>query len=329
MHKSDYSRLPLEPIAPLRRVPPEARPKKSRTPGPSLAERAIPLGVSTLAAASPRWAARAALALWQTPRRHERPARELEVDGRAKQERVKTPAGEVATYGWDPGPVLPWEQRQDRGPVLLVHGWEGRASQLGAFVDPLRQAGFRPIGLDAPAHGRSDGRTLDLLQFMAAIQAVARHHGPLAGIVAHSFGGAASVGAVSHGLGAVPLVLIGSAGRLEPGVEGFTKMIGLGHDGRAAFRALLESRYGVDLWERYDLGRANRAADVPALLIHDLDDPEVPFTEATRMAAIWPAARLIATAGLGHRRILRDPPVIEESINFLLGQPTSGRTLAA
>lgn len=317
MHKSDHVGAPLEPIAPLRRVPTHGHPKRRAPPSPSLAERAIPLGVSTLAVAAPRLAAKAAFSLWQTPRRHRRPGRELEIDGRAKLEWVETPAGRVATYRWEAGPDLPWERPPERGVVLLVHGWEGRASQLGAMVDPLRQAGFTPIGLDAPAHGRSSGRTLDLPGFIAAIKAAAQHHGPLAGVVAHSFGGAATTAAVGRGLAVPKLVLVGTAGRIEPGFEAFVRGVGLGYGGRAAFLALLEERYGADLFERYDLAQHNGAATVPALIVHDLDDAEVPFSEATRLLSRWPGARLVATAGLGHRRVLRDRPVIEEIVGFL------------
>ena len=39
--------------------------------------------------------------------------------------------------------------------VLLVHGWEGRGSQLAAMVPLLVEAGFSVVTFDAPGHGEA------------------------------------------------------------------------------------------------------------------------------------------------------------------------------
>jgi pimeloyl-ACP methyl ester carboxylesterase len=56
--------------------------------------------------------------------------------------------------------------------------------------------------------------------------------------------------------------------------------------------------------------------NVPALIVHDLDDAEVPYREGQLLAHSWSGARLVTTAGLGHRRILRDARVIEEAVEL-------------
>src|SRR5688500_15132227 len=48
----------------------------------------------------------------------------------------------VRGHVWGTGPA-----------VYLVHGWGGRGSQLGSFVEPLLAGGFRVVMFDAPAHG--------------------------------------------------------------------------------------------------------------------------------------------------------------------------------
>ena len=49
----------------------------------------------------------------------------------------------------------------------------------------------------------------------------------------------------------------------------------------------------------------------PRLLIcHDADDPEVPFADAGRLAAVRPDAELLRTERLGHLRILFARPVL-------------------
>src|ERR1051325_5613961 len=91
----------------------------------------------------PALAGRLAAKLFARPRRHPRPDRERELIARGT--RVPLPDGLHAT-AWGAGPT-----------VLLVHGWEGRGAQLGAFVDPLVAAGVSGVAVDAPGHRGTPG----------------------------------------------------------------------------------------------------------------------------------------------------------------------------
>ena len=55
----------------------------------------------------------------------------------------------------------------------------------------------------------------------------------------------------------------------------------------------------------------------------DLDDVEVPYREGQLLAHAWPGARLVTTAGLGHRRILRDARVVGEAEELFRMQSAS------
>ena len=57
--------------------------------------------------------------------------------------------------------------------------------------------------------------------------------------------------------------------------------------------------------------------DAALLIVHDRLDREVSFTHAERLAEAWRQARLHATTGLGHRRVLRDESVIAEVVEFV------------
>jgi len=46
-------------------------------------------------------------------------------------------------------------------------------------------------------------------------------------------------------------------------------------------------------------------------VVHDHTDREAPFEGAVRLTTAWHGARLHATEGLGHRRVLSDPAVVE------------------
>ncbi len=53
------------------------------------------------------------------------------------------------------------------------------------------------------------------------------------------------------------------------------------------------------------------------LLIHDIQDREVPFSDFEILQKAWVNSRFLATTGLGHRRILRDESVAHQIIEFL------------
>jgi pimeloyl-ACP methyl ester carboxylesterase len=54
-----------------------------------------------------------------------------------------------------------------------------------------------------------------------------------------------------------------------------------------------------------------------ALVIHDRGDREVSFGSGLKLARAWKGARLVATDGLGHNRILREPDVVQDSVDFI------------
>jgi hypothetical protein len=62
---------------------------------------------------------------------------------------------------------------------------------------------------------------------------------------------------------------------------------------------------------------ATRRELPPLLAIHDRDDRETEADGSIRVTKIWPGATVELTEGLGHRRILRDPAVIELALGFL------------
>ena len=59
---------------------------------------------------------------------------------------------------------------------------------------------------------------------------------------------------------------------------------------------------------------------VPTLVAHDADDSANPFAAAGRFMKHLPQAELLATEGLGHSRILKDPVVHAGITAFLIRQ---------
>jgi pimeloyl-ACP methyl ester carboxylesterase len=253
--------------------------------------------------------------LFTSPRRHPRPAREqavlatgrpFTIDVALRSPHWRGAHRRIAAWRWGIGPT-----------VLLVHGWEGRGSQLGAFVEPLVRAGLSVVAFDAPGHGDSPGRRLYLTDQADCVAAAARAAGRLHAIIAHSFGAAAVL--LAHRRGAIDAkrnVMIAPNALIDDTLARFARSLALDDREREMFEHQLANQSGVPL----DLLRIEHLVgtrDAALLVVHDRADREVPFAHGERLAAAWRQARLHATVGLGHRRILRDDRVVTETVEFV------------
>jgi pimeloyl-ACP methyl ester carboxylesterase len=253
--------------------------------------------------------------LFTTPRRHPRPDREritlasgvrLDLDVLLRSPRWAGRTTKVAAWRWGIGPT-----------VLLVHGWEGRGSQLGALVQPLVAAGLSVVAFDAPAHGDSPGSRLYLTDHADAIADVVGAIGPVHAIVAHSFGAAAVLLAhARHGVDAPRNVMLAPNVLIDDAVAKFARAVALDERDRTSFENHLVRASGVPV-DALSVERLAGPRDTALLVVHDREDREVAVKHGDRLAATWPNAQLVLTNGLGHRRILRDDRVIANVVGFV------------
>jgi pimeloyl-ACP methyl ester carboxylesterase len=254
--------------------------------------------------------------LFITPRRHPRPDRERSVLATARQSIVDVT---LRAPRWNNlrVPIVTW--RWGLGPtVLLVHGWEGRGAQLGAFVEPLVAAGMSVVAFDAPGHGSSPDHRLYLTDLADCVADVADNAGPLHGIIAHSFGAAAVLLAnTRNGVRAPHNAMIAPNVLIEDSVSKFARFVGLDESDRIAFEQRIAHHTGVPISTLQLHRLAGHRGDDELLVIHDRDDREVEFVHGEQLAAMWPDATLHEAPGLGHRRILRDPAVVAAVVDAI------------
>jgi pimeloyl-ACP methyl ester carboxylesterase len=255
---------------------------------------------------SPGWGARRAYRLWFTSPRYAEPARERRWREQAQASFIEHKYGPLAVYRWGKGPV-----------VLLVHGWSGRGTQMGAFAEPLVKRGFSVVAFDAPGHGRSAGTQTNAFEVAAALAAVAEHSGPLSAVVAHSFGTMATTLAIQQGLSVNKVVCISAPTSLRYLIERFCQSLGISPKTRQCFEQMLEVEFGDDIWQRVESDRHVVDSGTTALIIHDKDDMDVPWQWSERLANAWPGGHFWLTHGLGHRRILRNRAVVSAVCDFI------------
>jgi pimeloyl-ACP methyl ester carboxylesterase len=200
--------------------------------------------------------------------------------------------------------------------VLMLHGWEGRATQFGPLASLLVPLGYELLALDAPAHGRSPGTQANLLQFAGALLSAQEEFGPFHAVVGHSMGGGAATLALARGLRAERAVLLGAPASIAGVLARFGQHVGLPSAAQARFVAAIETHVGVAVDEVQVDAVATRLTQ-PALVVHDRDDREVPFEDGVAIARAWRGANFLVTEGLGHRRVLRDESVLGAIARFV------------
>jgi pimeloyl-ACP methyl ester carboxylesterase len=259
----------------------------------------------TVGAVAPDVAARWAETIFCTPPRHTAPVADEEFVATGTRFMVRSEGQDIAAWEWGAGPT-----------VLLVHGWGSRAGRFRALATALLESGFRVVAHDAPAHGRSTGRFASLPEFARALRVVADRAGQIYGIVGHSLGGSAACLAMRGGLAARRLVLVAPPSDVVEFSKTFGDYLRIPSRARLAMRRNLETRLSMR-WEDLHIAAIARELDVPALVVHDREDEEVSFAHGEEIARAFPHGRLVATNGLGHRAILRDPEVVRQTVAFL------------
>jgi pimeloyl-ACP methyl ester carboxylesterase len=215
--------------------------------------------------------------------------------------------------------------RENAGTVLVLHGWRSRTEYMRSLIEAYRDAGFRVMSLDLPGHGASAGRRLNLASAVRAVHTAAEWFGPFAAVVGHSFGGAVAVNAVAGSIAGIPplaaskLVLIAAPSSMPDLFRDFGRYLNLGPRTQSAMADRVRRIAGRPLHE-FVGSRQLAETPVPTLVIHAPDDREVPAGHAELFARAGDHVRLRWAPGLGHRRILSDPAIVEEALGFVARQ---------
>ncbi|WP_350015593.1 alpha/beta fold hydrolase [Rhodanobacter sp. IGA1.0] len=244
------------------------------------------------------------------------------VQGDAQMQRgeLEVRGESIATYVWGDPATQPY--------ALLAHGWSSFGLRFLPWVAGLRALGFAVVTFDQPGHGHSSGKLCTLPEFTATIHAIGEHYGRAALAVGHSLGGAAVTFAQDEDWHADRLILVAPAADMKAAASRFFRFVRLGEHLRQPFYDWLLRRTGVSV-EQLQVHRRLPALGQPALIVHDLDDADVPWGEGERYAQFWPGARLFTTQGLGHRRVLDAPEVIDAALAFVRGEDVGTRVIGS
>jgi predicted alpha/beta hydrolase family esterase len=141
-------------------------------------------------------------------------------------------------------------------------------------------------------------------------------------VIAHSFGGGASLFAAVEGFPMKKLITIASPTIGDEIIHTYMTTLGATESTRKAFKEAVIKRYGKP-FEEYTALRLIHQLPHPInlMMVSDTDDREVPVNHAHAMKKEYPAVQLHITSGLGHNRILKDNGVINYILQYIGQQP--------
>lgn len=257
---------------------------------------------------SPKLVTLFAAKLFTSPIKHKIPKRELEMDAKSTKKLVEIPKINKK--------VVLYQYGESDKKILLAHGWSGRGTQLFKIADELIKVGYSTVSFDAPAHGKSPGKSAIMSDFIETILEIERQFGPFEAAVGHSLGGMSLLNAVKKGFKINHLAIIGSGDIVQDILDDFVAKLKLKPSISTQLRLHFEKKYGEEM-DNYSGYKSAMEITIPVLVIHDKNDYEVPVTAGINIHKHLKNGELFLTEGLGHRKILGNHLVIEKLVKFI------------
>jgi len=247
--------------------------------------------------------------IWFSTPRYKESKREKIWRELASQETLIIAGKKVVIYKW--GAITP-------GYILTLHGWSGRASQLGAFINPINSQGIGVISFDAPGHGASEGHKTNIFEIANVVNELVKKYGAPRAIIAHSFGCmVAGLAMRKYRLAVTKLVAISCPTDTRFLTAGFAIHFRLNEKVMSRFNQRLFKDFGDDLYARTATDKNLKQLDINLLVVHDKEDRIVNWRQGEKLAKAIPGAQTYYTEKLGHQRLLRDKKLIERVSGFI------------
>lgn len=242
-----------------------------------------------------------------TPLKYKTPEKELIWENKSQKFSVMAMGKRIQCYSWGKGPV-----------IVLIHGWAGRATQFRKFIEAFTELGYRVVGFDGPAHGKSEGKKTNIDEFYEALRSIYKVTGEPVAIICHSFGGSAALFSAKQGLTIRKLINIASPTIGDEIINTYLRAINGSKSTGDFFKSYVMKKTGKTFDDYTSLSFIRDIKqEISLLLVHDEDDKEVYLKHALELQKVYPAAKLVVTKGLGHTRILKDDAVVANCVTFV------------
>ena len=205
--------------------------------------------------------------------------------------------------------------------ALILHGFSSSYHMFSNYAEALVKKGYQVLAFEAPAHGKSEGKRVNALDYSKMIKKIIELYGPIDTYIAHSFGGLAVCLALEETptpMNDTKLVLIAPATETTSAIEGAFNILKLPQQKfKDALRETILRKSGKPA-QWYSVRRALKHIQAQVIWVHDQDDFITPYRDAQKILEDHlPHVHLITTKGLGHQKIYKDKDVQNLVMEYL------------
>ena len=199
--------------------------------------------------------------------------------------------------------------------VLLAHGWESNSGRWNNTIKNLLKSNYGVIALDAPAHGASGSNSFNAVLYSKFIEVVCKKFKPSV-LIGHSVGGMA-ISFFLRNSGyhlASKLIFLGAPAGFPGIFKNYTDLMGFNSRVRRGIEERVVRKFGQPS-SYFNTAQFMSKIDCKGLIIHDQNDPVIPYTDAIEIQTAHKNSTLVTTNGLGHG--LKGKLVIQHILDFL------------
>lgn len=230
-----------------------------------------------------------------------------------KAEKLEFPFGGYTIRGYR------WQVEGFSAKAMIMHGFESSVINFDRYIKPLLKKGYEVLAFDAPAHGRSSGRRINVIQYRDLVLHIYRQYGPISSFITHSFGGLAlslALEEIKHNRD-LKVVFIAPAAETTRAIDNFFTFLRLDKEVRREFDQIIRET-GNRPPEWYSMARAAEHIHAEVLFLQDKDDHMTPLSDVEPIIRKkYPNFQFVISEGLGHRRIYRDNQSFKRIMDFL------------
>ena len=267
----------------------------------------------TLALVSPAIAGQKAFELFCTPYPKSKKKKAPAIFHQAKPLTVTLPDGiQLKGYEWT-------SQKSNNKTVLIAHGYASYGYKFEQYVAPLLKRGFRVLIFDAPGHGLSQGKYINILLYLKAIDQIIKTVGPVDHFIGHSLGGIALAMLAET----IPnpeqhkFVLIAPATKTTTSFNNYFDLMRFSELIKTAFLTYAATLTTHPI-THFEADRAIENYTGPILWVHDAEDKVCPYKDLINFQEKAPKnINFLITNGLGHNKVYKTQAVIDKIMAFL------------
>jgi len=213
-----------------------------------------------------------------------------------------------------------WHPKNFNGKtVLICHGYASYIYKFEQYIQPLLKQGFRVIGFDAPAHGKSEGKYINILIYKETIEQIIKAFGPIDHFMGHSLGGI-TLALIAETI-PDPLqhkfVLIAPATKTSTTFNNYFKMMHFSETVKNAFLTELGKKTDLPI-SYFEADRAIENYPGQILWVHDAGDRVCPYKDLEKFKENAPSnIKFLITNDLGHNKVYKTTEIVDQIVAFL------------